>query len=223
MSDQTNLPRKDDSQQAAAVLSRRRFLQLVGVMAGSALTACAGAEQRTLFEAGSWGTATPVVVFPSPDAAEPRATPAPELAQFLALSLALTGAPTLDTRLAQVYWDSLAGTGQQSLAMELFERAGVAGGGEPPTLDALKTAGLFDDPEARRLVGDITKLWFTGVHLEGEEPVVATFTDSLAWKMLRFTKPATVCGSFGFWAIRPLVDVSRAGEPVAPAVPSGEA
>jgi hypothetical protein len=223
MPEHTILPLSDGPRPDPAAVSRRRFLQLMGVLAGGALGACAGAEQRTLFEAGSRGTSTPVVVFPSPPAAEAQATPAPELAQFLALSVALTGVPNLDLRLAQVYWDSLTASGQQAALTGLLERAGLAGGGEAPALEALQSAGLFDDPEARRLAGEITKLWYTGVYTQGEEPAVATFTDALAWKMLRFTKPATVCGSFGFWAIRPLVDVSRSAGPVAPAVATGGA
>jgi hypothetical protein len=192
-------------------------------VAGSALAACAGAEQRTLFEVGTRGTATPVVVLPSAEAPEPQPTPAPELAQFLALSMALTGLPNLDPRLGQVYWESLAASGQQSLVSGLVERAGLTGTQAEPALETLQAANIFEDPELRQLAGAITKLWYTGVYTQGEEQVVATFTDALAWKSLRFTKPATVCGSFGFWAVRPLVDVSQSSGPVAPAVPSGEA
>jgi hypothetical protein len=195
----------------------------MGIVAGSALTACAGAEQRTLFEVETRGTATPVVVFPSAAAPEPQATASPDLAQFLALSTVLTGLPNLDPRLAQIYWESLAGTGQQAQVSDLFERAGLTSAQAEPTLEALQTAGVFDDTASRQLAGVITKLWYTGVYTQGEEPTVATFTDSLAWKSLRFTKPATVCGSFGFWAVQPLVDVSQSSGPVAPAVPAGEA
>lgn len=204
---------------AGQPVSRRRFLQTAGLMAVSgALAACAGTQQGTLFEVGTSGTATPSVVLPSPAAPEPTASP--ELVQFLALSAALTGKGDLDARLGQVYWESLQASGASVGA--LLEQAGLTQTTSHPTLATLQAAGVFDDPAARKLAGEIAKLWYTGVIMQDGEPAVAAFTDALAWKTLRFTKPASICGSFGFWAVQPAVEVFASSGPVAPPIPAGQ-
>jgi hypothetical protein len=59
-----------------------------------------------------------------------------------------------------------------------------------------------------KLADQIITLWYTGVYKVGEEEKVATFVDALAWKVLHFTKPLTICGEFGFWSREPQVEIS---------------
>jgi hypothetical protein len=71
----------------------------------------------------------------------------------------------------------------------------------PPTLEALTAQGFFGQEATRKLLSQMTKLWYTGTYTtdEGEE-AVATFVDALAWHTLVFTKPMTICGYPGFWS-----------------------
>jgi hypothetical protein len=132
-------------------------------------------------------------------------TPAPEgLEAFLALSSVLTGYDQLDPELGAIYLRSLQDNPEFGGGLEaLYEQAGVAAGGQPDGIEALEQAGVFEQEQSRALADKIITLWYTGIYDQGEEQAVATFVDALAWKSITFTKPPTICGSYGFWAERP--------------------
>lgn len=185
-------------------LSRREFLRAAALtVAGGLLAACASPLDRPSGASPSSGA---LRALPSP---QPPATPTPlpegPLGQFLALSVLLTGVRDLSPVLGSVYMQSLDASGQfETTVAALLEQAGFASGTPPTTLEELEATGIFDDAAARPLADKITEYWYTGVYdtPEGEQ-AVATFVDALAWSTLRFTKPATLCGSPGFWSIEP--------------------
>ncbi len=205
----THQTSEEKQAQAPARISRRAFLRAAGIsLAGGLLAACGTVEEQG-WQAGDFrATPTPANLLPSPmppAGADPEALAAVEgLEPFMALSSLLTGFEDLDPRLGQVYLRSLqADAGSAAGLEQLYEQAGLQGEQAPENFEALEASGIFDQAGTRDLADQIITLWYTGVYSEGEEQVVATFVDSLAWKSLTFTKPLTICGSFGFWAQRP--------------------
>jgi hypothetical protein len=195
------IPRQPDKH---LVLSRREFLRGAGLLLASGLLAACGTEQEPAWQAGDfWRTPTPADLLVGP--VETETADAPEgLDSFLALSTVLTGFENLDPALGQVYLGSLQEDPELGGGLPgLYEQAGVLSGSPPDSIAALESAGIFDQESTRSLADRIIELWYTGIYTQGEEQVVATFVDSLAWKSLTFTKPPTICGSFGFWSARP--------------------
>jgi len=184
-------------------LTRRSFLKVAGLFLGGALAAACSTATEEGWQAGDhWRTPTAESLLPGQS---PQGTPAPDdLEAFLGLSRLLTGFEDLDPALGQVYLQSLKANPEfEDGLSELYEQAGFTGGSAPDGLEDLEQAGIFNQESSRSLADKIISLWYTGTYEQGEDTVVATFVDSLAWKSLTFTKPPTICGSFGFWAQRP--------------------
>lgn len=193
-------------------LNRKQFLRgALVVLAGGVLAACEAASESAAFDATPWRspTADRVLMSPQPaGTADVTVTPEgaeADLARFLALSAALTGVENLNPGIGQVYLSHLQNTGAslQSLYQHIELEAG-----RPLDLQEIEAAGVFEDEGLSDLADQIIELWYTGQYQEGEETIVVTFVDALAWKAIRFTKPPTICGSFGFWAEQPKSDVS---------------
>jgi hypothetical protein len=179
------------------VLSRRALLHAGAVWAaGVTLAACGSLPQEGLTNAEAiQPVAQPVLPSPVPD---PQADAVEEqtLAQFLSLSAVLTGFTDLDPILGRVYLQSL----EQSDQFEVSVEDVIQADGDSTTLEELEAAGLFDDPATQTLADKIIEMWYTGVYdtAEGEQKV-ATYVDALVWRSLTFTKPLTICGTYGFW------------------------
>lgn len=191
-------------------LNRREFLRNAATAITGALLVACGAQRTNDPPLTVLGPqATPPQLLPSPqprESAETGNMPTAErdLADFLALSVLLTGVPDLTPTLGQVYLQSLQANPQFAPGLaDLFDRAGVRSA-TPPTLADVEAMGLFDQAERRALADTILELWYTGIYqtAEGEEQV-ATFVDALAWQTLTFTKPMTWCGWPGFWSEAP--------------------
>lgn len=192
-------------------LSRRTLLLgLPAALAGSLLAACAPASARP----AATGAAAnrPLRLLPSPQPpADEGATfgtvDAQSLAQFLALSVLLTGITPLDPIVGRVYLEHLQRTKAEGL-VQLYQQAGFTETAAPTTLQALEAAGIFTTAALRQLADQIIELWYTGqIKREAEagqaETVVVTFVDALAWKALDFTKPPTICAAPYVWATQP--------------------
>jgi len=198
-------------------ITRRDFLKGAGLLlAGGLLSACSTVTEPGFQVQDFWRTPTPASLLPSPMPADlPQtgdsgAAPDPqELAAFLSLSSLLTGFENLDPVLGQVYLGSIQqDPGFSGQLQGLIEQAGVQSQNPPAGIEDLQAAGIFDQESARELADYIISMWYTGIYNQGEEQRVATFVDALAWKAINFTKPPTICGSFGFWAERPSGDFS---------------
>jgi len=131
------------------------------------------------------------------------ASEAGAVATFLALSALLTGVPALDPGLGSLYLAYLQATSASDL-IALYEQAGFTSATPPATLQAIEAAGIFADEAMQQLADQIIALWYTGKYQDAQgNDIVVTFVDALAWKILDFTKPPTICGSPGFWAFQP--------------------
>jgi hypothetical protein len=187
-------------------LSRRAFLgNLAAALAGGLVAACAAPANGQ----NGWPVPenAPPVALASP---RPPSTPTPvaedlPLAQFLALSALLTGVGNLDPVLGRVYLQSLQQSNQFELTVaDLLAQSGFGSAQPPTTFDELSATAIFDNAPSRNLADKIIEYWYTGIYETAEgEQAVATFVDALAWSTLSFTKPATICGSPGFWAVPP--------------------
>lgn len=190
-------------------LSRREFLQSgTAVLLSTTLTACGVASTQ---QAEGWQTATPAKVLQSPmppTTPEPTATLPPDslaLEKFLMLSAVLTGIPNLNPEQGRIYLRSLASSSDFNVSLtDLYEQANLANVGAASSLTALEEAGIFAQEGTKKLADKIIEYWYTGTYTNAEgETAVATYADALAWKVLDFTKPPTICGAPYFWAERP--------------------
>ena len=184
-------------------LSRRALLLGVSVsLTGAALAACAPktAQPEPLATVSS----PPLRLLPNSQlSVETAAVDADVLATFLAISSLLTGVPELDPGIGASYLAHLQATNAPALAA-LYEQAGFTGESAPTTLAALEETGVFEQEAMQQLAEQIIELWYTGQYQDEQgEAVVVTFVDALAWKLLDFTKPPTLCGSPNFWAFHP--------------------
>lgn len=191
-------------------LSRRTFLcSLSTTITGAFLSACGPPRSSNQAKLAFGPQATPPVILPSPmPATTPTVAGDLPLAEFLALSVVLTGVANLNPTLGRVYLQSLQASSEFKVTVaDLYEQAGFRSATPPTTVAALESTGIFAEETTRRLADRVTALWYTGVYTneEGEE-TVATYVDALAWRTLTFTKPTTICGYPGFW--------SEAWEPV---------
>lgn len=192
--------------------SRRTVLQqFVLGCAGGLLAACGLTPQKP--HVAPWkpvDTDPALQNSPSNQVADEADTPGDNgLDAFLALSALLTGVPNLSRALGRVYWQSLQDNNPSAISLStLLEQTGFGASDPPTTLDALTATGVFEQEETRTLLDTITRYWYTGVYQNATgESTVATFTDSLAWEVLAFTKPQSLCGAPGFWEKRPEVVV----------------
>lgn len=193
-------------------LTRRRFLRGMLASVAGVLAACASGEP--VRDMGAYRTATPFRAIASPQAPQDEtATPAAagevSLEQFLQFSSLLTGVDQLDPVLGQVYLNALqSGEGAASNLSRAFSAASSGSGPLPQDLEALSSQGFFDQEGMGELTDQIILLWYTGVYQQDGEDRVATFVDALAWKVLHFTKPLTICAHFGFWSEEPNAQIS---------------
>jgi hypothetical protein len=155
-------------------------------------------------------TATRARVLASPEARPAEGTPQPGLPgategleQFLLLSSALTGVPNLDPVVGSVYLQALQQGDFDASLDELYEMASLDPQADQDISD-LEQAGLFDEESTTTLADTIIRYWYTGVYdtADGQQ-AVATYVDALHWKALPWTKPNSICASFGFWEERP--------------------
>ncbi len=111
---------------------------------------------------------------------------------FVTLSSALVGAANVDPDLARSYEAALR-AGPDAVAMaRLIWLASNAGGAT--LLERIAGEGLT---EAADLV---VAAWYSGI-VNGQ---VITYTSSLAWNAVPFTKPNGYCGgAFGYWSDPP--------------------
>ena len=188
-------------------ISRRTFLRRLFTLGAGGLLAACGVSRTTTQQTSFAPPATPSILLPSPQPRETaEATPVPELlADFLALSAVLTGFDHLIPGLGRVYLQSLQDSTQFEVTVaDLIEQAGIRSDTPPSTIGDLEARGIFENEATRRLVDKITEYWYTGIYdtPEGEQ-AVATYVDALVWTAISFTKPATICGSPGFWTKPP--------------------
>ena len=180
---------------APCALSRRRFLILLSaVIAPSACKARQpGAAQTTPAPGGTASTS------------ESRESSALSLAEFLQLSVVLTGFDNLNRDLGQIYLESLQARPNPAITLvELYGQAGFRSAAPPKSLEELAHRGVFKADPPRALANKIITYWYTGIYDKDGQPAVATFTDALAWKALTYTKPPSVCGgAVGYWGEHP--------------------
>jgi len=186
-------------------ISRREFLQTALLLsAGSLLAACSQPPEGVKTEATLYVSPTPASVLPSPLSPESQpvdSTPEPEgLDEFLRLSAILTGVQDLNPVLGQVYLNSLQSAG---VNLEPLYAGAEIQSATPQTLPALTEGGFFNQEETGSTADRIITMWYTGIYEQDGESRVATFVDALMWKAIAYTKPLTICSSFGFWADEP--------------------
>lgn len=181
------------------------------VGAAGLLVSCVAGEVAQ--EEAPYRTPTPFRALQSPQApADGTAAPAAEgsisLDEFMQFSSLLTGVDNLDPNLGRIYLDALQSSTQQGPTLAEVYGAASSGSNPPQDVEALGSAGFFDQEGVGALADQIITMWYTGVYQIGDEVRVATFVDALAWKVLTFTKPLTICAQFGFWAEEPQADIS---------------
>lgn len=171
--------------------SRRRFV------AGAAALAAAGLP---------WGCARPTPGSPEPaGSATPNGSPDPDLTRFLALSSVLTGFDGLDPTVGSLYLAAIRADAARSKALDaLVERSGIASAKPPSSPAELARSGIFTDPATLATTSQILADWFSGTYAGPNGPVTATWSQALAWRACRFTKPPATCGgAMGYWAKAP--------------------
>ena len=192
-------------------LTRRRFLRAALIGGAGLLAACAADEIAQ--EPPEYRTPTPVRLLPGSEAGggqvvEEVAEGMISLEEFLQFSSLLTGVDDLDPNLGRVYLQALASGEQQGPTLAEIYGAASSGSNPQQDVDALSGSGFFDQEGYGSMADQIINMWYSGVAtINGEEQVV-TFVDALAWKVLHFTKPLTICAQFGFWAEEPQADIS---------------
>jgi hypothetical protein len=189
------------------LMSRRCFLRTISVIAaGGLLAACAVGEEGTLPD-NLLESAINDVTLPMPQSVTQAAAQQDdaELPGFLALSALLTGVDTLDPMLGAIYLQSLRASSAFSVTItSLLEEAQAGLSAPATTIEELESSGIFENNATRELADKITEYWYTGIYeTEQGEQVVATHVNALAWQTLTFTKPSSLCGSYGFWTEPP--------------------
>lgn len=182
-------------------MSRRAFLRNVSLLAASSLlAACAvGPEPQP---AEQFDPTINRVNIPAPQTEAQEASS--ELTEFLQLSALLTGVDNLDPEVGQIYLQSLQRAEEGMSVAALLEEVKAGASALPATFEEVEQSGIFDNEASRTLADTIIEQWYTGVYQTAEgEPALATYVDALAWKMLAFAKPMSVCGSYRFWTEPP--------------------
>ncbi len=196
----------------SGLLTRRQLLRGMAATAVAATLAGCGVETATtpqpdIAPFDPWHPALPSPQPSAPPGAT-REAPAPgglSLEAFLALSALLTGIDDLNPAIGQVYLQSLAASDQFAVSLaDLYAQAGFTESSAPAGVEELAQRGLFDQEGTRTLADKIIEYWYSGVYdtADGEQ-AVATFADALVWRAVRYTKPLTLCGAPGFWAVPP--------------------
>lgn len=204
--------RQNNENIARRRISRRQFMRGMAIAAGAGLLAACGPQSISGADT-PFRTATPFRELPRPlGSAVQTATGMPEgainLDQFLALSSQLTGVENLDPGLGQIYLQALQAGAQGGSSLADVYAAASSGSNQPQDIDTLEAGGFFDQSGVGDMADTIIEMWYTGVYQIDGEDQVATFVDALAWKVLHFTKPPTICGHFGFWAEEPVANIS---------------
>ena len=167
-----------------------------------------------MLEPPAYRTATPFRAIQSPQApaAQAGAVAAEgsiSLEEFLQFSSLLTGVDNLDPNLGRVYLQALRSDGGEGPTLaDVYGAASSGSGPLPQDISQLSSAGFFDQGDFGSVADRIISMWYTGTYNNGEEDVVVTFVDALAWKVLHFTKPPTICGQVGFWSREPQAQIS---------------
>jgi hypothetical protein len=194
MSDKFPVPQPGENTQPSELMTRRTFLRVVGITsAGVLFAACDVIPQNP-----DLPFANEAVASPYPAAADE--TISAELTRFMEISMVLTGFNNLSPQLAEAYMNSIANADNDATLEDLYNSLNADA---PLTLDQMREAGVLEDAALGGLISSIVKHWYTGTYQDGENTVVATYTDALAWRALDFTKPHTICGTPGFWQTNP--------------------
>lgn len=205
-----------------AKMSRRRFIRTMTFAGAGLAAACASMEPPGAPEPFRTPTIaraleSPIVPGTGGQGQAAAETPQPQqegaitLEQFLAFSSLLTGFDALDQELGRVYLRALqSGEDSASVLTAAYSAASAGSNTLPPDAEALAGAGFFEQQEMSDMAAQIAGMWYSGVYQQDGEDRVATYVDALAWKALHFTKPPTICGSYGFWATEPDVEISAA-------------
>jgi hypothetical protein len=194
MPDNFSTSEQNENTQPSKVITRRTFLRVVGITsAGVLFAACDVIPQNP-----DLPIANEAVTSPYPAAADE--TISDELTRFMQISMVLTGFNNLSPQLAEAYMNSIANADNDATLEDLYNSLDADA---PVTLDQMREAGVFDDAALGGLISSIVKHWYTGTYQDGENTVVATYTDALAWRALDFTKPHTICGTPHFWQTNP--------------------
>lgn len=188
-------------------MSRRRFLRTIPVIAAGGLLAACAIGEESRFNGAILESASRDVTLPMPQSVAEAAAQQDdaELPGFLALSALLTGVDVLDPLLGAIYLQSLRASSAFSVTItRLLEQAQAGLSAPATTMEELESSGIFENNATRELADIITEYWYTGIYeTEQGEQVVATHVNSLAWQTLTFTKPTSLCGSYGFWTEPP--------------------
>lgn len=191
-------------------LSRRAFLSGMAATASGVAAACSVPPEQPRVAPWQVVPTRPVLPSPQPEDEE-LPLQSDELTRFLFLSTLLTGIDELDPVLGEVYLESLQNNQKLSSALsELYELVDLDIDARSLTLQELENSGIFELETFRDLTDKIAEYWYTGAYETADGgQAVATFTDALAWKVMNFTKPQSVCGALDFWAVRPEVEVGE--------------
>ena len=188
-----NLPIGEQSE--TALITRRSFLRFIGITgAGALFAACDVIPQNPNLPIALEDVASP---YPATVADE---TNIDNLTRFMQVSIVLTGFDNLSPQLAEVYMQSIGNEDNDATLEDLYSRLDADA---PMTLDQMREAGVLEDTAFSGLISSIVKHWYTGTYQDGENTVVATYTDALAWRALDFTKPRSICGTPHFWETNP--------------------
>jgi len=127
------------------------------------------------------------------------------VAQFVALSEALTGWSGLDRRLAAEYLARIRDTGPASALPRLADAFDASRTVANP--DAAFADAVMGDDALRDLCVEIVLLWYLGQVHEPGKPVVGGHADhyyrGLLWPTIGAHPPALSGGYFGHWAYPP--------------------
>jgi hypothetical protein len=200
-------------------LSRRKFLRTITVLGTGLAAACSSKDSSGM--PTPYKTPTRAQILESPVAPVTgvqgeMASPTIQVQvgsmtfdQFMQFSSLLTGVDNLSPELGQVYFQTLqAGAKSGSALSAAYAAASSVSNTLPKDTAALSQSGFFEKEGMNDLAIQIADMWYSGVYNLNGEDHVATFVDALAWKVLHFTKPPTICGEFGFWATEPEVQIS---------------
>jgi hypothetical protein len=123
---------------------------------------------------------------------------------FLKASSVLTGI-ALDTsyvQLGHTIWDEVTKDATVSTLQQwrdmITELAKLPDGASTSDIkNALQRVG----PEAKPMAIQLTKVWYTGRIVRGDDMVIINYDEALVWRACDFTKPPVTCGGpFGYWS-----------------------
>lgn len=123
-----------------------------------------------------------------------RSTPsAADLDKFMAASKKLTGYSDLSPSFGALYLGVILGDKNRAAALDALYND-----------NDFKNGRVIVEPSALSVATQILNSWYTGIYQAANGPVTGTWTQALAWKACRFTKPPSVCAAPGSWGEPPV-------------------